>query len=85
MIIKYINSIIILPFIFSIKIYQFFISPVLKTNCRFIPTCSEYTILSLKEHGLGRGLFLSLRRILKCHPFGNKGYDPVSKKIKKEI
>ena len=75
----------ILPFILIIKLYQLFISPILKTNCRYLPTCSEYAILSFKEHGILKGLYLTLKRIISCHPYGGEGYDPVPKKIRKEI
>jgi putative membrane protein insertion efficiency factor len=75
----------ILPFIFVIKSYQWFVSPILKTNCRYLPTCSEYAVLSLKEHGIIKGLYLTFKRILSCHPYGGEGYDPVPKKIRKEI
>jgi len=67
----------IFPFIFIIKIYQKFISPVLLPSCRFSPTCSQYSIEALNKHGLLKGLWLSLKRISKCHPFGGSGYDPV--------
>ena len=68
-----------------IKIYKFFISPILGNSCRFVPTCSEYTIDALKTYGLLNGLMLSLKRILSCNPWGNSGFDPVKKqsKIKK--
>ena len=73
------NKIFIYPLIFIIKIYQFIISPLIGQNCRYFPTCSEYAIESLKLHGLLRGSFLAIRRILKCHPFGNHGFDPIPK------
>ena len=79
------KNISILPFVLFIKIYQLFISPILKSNCRYLPTCSEYSIESLKEHGIIRGVFLSIKRIMHCHPYGGNGYDPGPKKIKKEI
>ena len=75
----------ILPFIFVIKSYQWFVSPILKTNCRYLPTCSEYAVLSLKEHGIMKGLYLTFKRIFSCHPYGGEGYNPVPKKIRKEI
>ena len=75
----------ILPFILIIKSYQMLFSPILKTNCRYLPTCSDYAILSLKEYGIVKGLFLSIKRIFSCHPYGGEGYDPVPKKIRKEI
>ena len=73
---------IITYFLFStIKFYQFFISPILGQNCRYLPTCSEYTIQAIKKFGLVKGTSLSLNRISKCHPWGSHGYDPVPKKI----
>jgi hypothetical protein len=56
--------------------YKALVSPLLPEACRFAPTCSEYTRLALLEHGLGRGLGLGLRRLLRCHPFNPGGYDP---------
>lgn len=85
MIFKTIKTIIISILIFLIKIYQWLISPLLKTNCRYLPTCSEYSIESLKKHGIIKGIYLSLKRILNCHPFGDEGFDPVPKNTKKEI
>ena len=79
------NIIKILPFILIIRAYQWFISPILKTNCRYLPNCSEYAILSLQEHGVIKGLYLTFKRIFSCHPYGGEGYDPVPKKIRKEI
>ena len=67
----------IFPFIIVIKLYQFFISPFLGLNCRFNPTCSNYAINSLKKHGLIIGLYYSILRISKCHPWGDNGHDPV--------
>ncbi len=67
-----------------VKIYQVFISPYLGNNCRYIPTCSEYFIDSVKEFGFLKGIFLGLKRILSCHPIkilgGGEGLDPVKKK-----
>ena len=82
MINKLINSLIICPIIYVIKLYQYIISPILKTNCRYLPTCSEYSISALKEHGLFMGIYYSFKRILSCHPLGGCGFDPVPKKIK---
>ena len=65
-----------------IKIYKYLISPLLGNSCRYFPTCSEYSIDSLKTYGLFKGSFLSLKRILSCHPWGNGGIDPVKKEIK---
>ena len=66
--------------VYFIKFYQFTISPLIGSNCRFTPTCSDYAIQSLQEKGLIRGLFFSLKRLLKCHPWGGSGFDPISKK-----
>ncbi|MDB2589590.1 membrane protein insertion efficiency factor YidD [Candidatus Thioglobus sp.] len=63
-----------------IKFYQLFISPLLGSNCRFQPTCSEYAYDSVKEHGLIKGFILSAKRIGKCHPWHDGGFDPVPKK-----
>jgi uncharacterized protein len=69
-----------------IKVYRFIISPFLGNTCRYSPTCSEYSIEALKTFGLFKGLFISLKRILSCHPIkflgGGEGFDPVNKKIK---
>ena len=76
---------IINPFIFfiiiPIKFYQYFISPLSSSNCRFYPTCSQYCIESLRNFGLFKGTFFCFFRILKCHPFGGSGYDPVKNKF----
>ena len=66
--------------ILIIKAYQITLSPLLGSNCRFHPTCSEYTIQAVNEHGVYRGLILGVKRISKCHPLGPKGYDPVPDK-----
>ena len=69
-----------------IKGYRFLISPLLGHSCRYLPTCSEYCIESLKTFGFFKGLFVSIKRILSCHPIkflgGGEGFDPVNKKIK---
>ena len=64
-------------FIFPIKLYKTFISPLLGANCRFVPTCSEYAMQAIDRHGVIKGLLLSLWRILRCNPFCRGGYDPV--------
>ena len=69
-----------------IKGYKFVISPLLGPSCRYLPTCSEYSIEVLKEFGLAKGSFMSLKRILSCHPIrflgGDSGFDPVKKEMK---
>ena len=65
-----------------IKIYKFLISPFLGNSCRYLPTCSEYSIDALKTYGFFKGFFLSMKRILSCHPWGSGGFDPVKKEMK---
>ena len=68
-----------------IKLYRLCLSPIFGSNCRFSPTCSSYAIEALKVHGLLFGSFLTFKRLMKCHPFGSHGYDPVPPKKKKII
>mgnify|MGYP001242884777 FL=1 len=69
-----------------IKGYKFIISPLLGQSCRYLPTCSDYSVEALKTFGFFKGLILSVKRILSCHPIkflgGGEGFDPVNKKIK---
>ena len=69
-----------------IKGYKFLVSPLLGQSCRYFPTCSEYSIEALKTFGFFKGLYLSLKRILSCHPIkilgGGEGFDPVNKDMK---
>jgi len=65
-----------------IKVYKFLLSPLLGDNCRYFPTCSDYSIESLQKHGLSKGLLLSFKRILSCHPWGKGGFDPVQEEMK---
>ena len=65
-----------------IKGYQFILSPLFGHTCRYMPTCSDYSIEALKTFGLFKGLALSSKRILSCHPWVDGGFDPVKKKIK---
>jgi putative membrane protein insertion efficiency factor len=60
-----------------IDIYKYLISPLLGNNCIFLPTCSEYTKDSIVKFGLVKGCGLGLKRILKCHPWGKGGHDPI--------
>mgnify|MGYP003321248479 FL=1 len=66
-----------LIFIVPIKIYQILISPLLGPSCRFTPTCSQYTIEAIQKYGPFKGGWLGFRRILRCHPWGGCGHDPV--------
>ena len=77
------NKIVTLPLILLIRGYQLIVSPILGSNCRFMPTCSEYAIESLKAYGLIKGAFLTIKRIGKCHPWGSIGYDPLPTKMGK--
>lgn len=70
---KALSWLLILP----IRFYQIAISPLLPDSCRFTPTCSQYAIEALRKHGPIKGLYLAIRRILRCHPWGGSGYDPV--------
>ena len=69
-----------------IKIYKFLISPLVGHSCRYLPTCSEYSIEALRTFGFFKGSFLGIKRILSCHPIkflgGGEGFDPINKKIK---
>lgn len=64
-------------FIVLIKIYQYGISPLFPPSCRFTPTCSVYGLQAIKKYGPFKGGWLTLKRILSCHPWGKSGYDPV--------
>ena len=67
-----------------IKSYRYLLSPLLGHSCRYLPTCSEYSIEALQTFGFFKGVFISIRRILSCHPIkflgGGEGFDPVKKK-----
>ena len=71
-----------------IKSYKYLISPLLGNSCRYLPTCSDYSIDAIKIYGLSKGLALSLKRIFSCHPIkflgGGGGFDPVNKKMKEK-
>ena len=66
-----------------IRFYQVALSPWLGKNCRYQPTCSQYMLEALKVHGVYKGVFLGIKRILSCHPWGGSGYDPVPYKEEK--
>ena len=68
--------------IYLIKAYQRFVSPFLGSNCRFHPTCSDYSKEAIDKYGIVAGAWLSLKRISKCHPLGGSGLDPVPHKEK---
>lgn len=64
-------------FIVPVRIYRIFISPWLPDSCRHTPTCSQYAIEAVMLHGIFKGGFLAIKRILRCNPWGTSGYDPV--------
>ncbi|OYU84663.1 MAG: membrane protein insertion efficiency factor YidD [Flavobacterium sp. BFFFF2] len=74
---KWFKQIVIFPFIVLIRTYQICISPFLPANCRFYPTCSQYSLEAIKKFGPVKGTWLGFRRIVRCHPWGGNGYDPV--------
>lgn len=79
-IVKRISSAISWVLIKLIRLYQLTLSPLLGQSCRHYPTCSAYTMEAIEEWGVLRGVWLGIKRILKCHPWGSSGYDPVPKK-----
>ena len=62
---------------FPIKLYQLLLSPFIRPSCRFYPSCSHYAIEAINHFGIGKGLWLASRRLLKCHPWSDGGYDPL--------
>jgi uncharacterized protein len=74
---KSLNKILALPFILLIRFYQLVISPWLGPRCRFTPTCSQYGLQAFKKYGIFKGFWLTARRIVRCHPWGGHGYDPL--------
>lgn len=77
---KRMNELLKKLFIFPIRLYQWFLSPLLGSTCRFQPTCSHYMVGAIQEWGIFKGIWLGLKRIGRCHPWGGHGYDPVPKK-----
>jgi putative membrane protein insertion efficiency factor len=60
-----------------LKFYKYAISPLLPPSCRYTPTCSEYTAEAIEKYGVMKGVWLGVKRVLRCHPFHEGGYDPV--------
>lgn len=75
--IKGLRNLIVGLIILPVKFYQYVISPMTGASCRYTPTCSAYTVEALKKHGPIKGLWLSIKRIVSCNPWGGHGYDPV--------
>ncbi len=63
--------------IIPVRLYQILISPMLPPSCRFTPSCSQYAVEALRKHGAIKGSWLAIKRIMRCHPWGGSGYDPV--------
>ncbi|MBL4774840.1 MAG: membrane protein insertion efficiency factor YidD [Mariprofundus sp.] len=64
-------------FLWLVRFYQLFISPIIPPHCAHSPTCSHYMQEAVQQYGIGRGGWLGLKRLLRCHPFSKGGYDPV--------
>lgn len=74
---KILKKVSIFPFVLLIEFYRKCISPLKPPTCRFTPTCSQYALEAFRKHGPVKGLYLTVRRLLRCHPWGGHGYDPV--------
>jgi|TARA_Y100000992_G_scaffold61018_1_gene37391 putative membrane protein insertion efficiency factor len=70
---KFLSFLLVIP----IKVYQILISPILGPNCRYHPTCSQYSIEAINKYGPFKGTWLAIKRISSCHPWGGSGHDPV--------
>jgi putative membrane protein insertion efficiency factor len=70
---KFLSFLLVIP----IKLYQMLISPILGPNCRYHPTCSQYSIEAINKYGPFKGTWLAIKRISSCHPWGGSGHDPV--------
>jgi hypothetical protein len=71
-------------FILPIRLYQVTLSPLLGANCRYVPSCSQYMIDAIEEWGPVKGIWLGMRRISRCHPWGGHGHDPVPKRPRRK-
>jgi hypothetical protein len=74
---KLLRKVLVALLILPIRFYQRAISPMLPAACRYQPTCSQYAVEAIKKYGPIKGLWLAIKRILRCHPWGGSGYDPV--------
>jgi len=77
---NFLSAIVKSIFIFLIKVYQLFLSPFFGRQCRFTPTCSNYSKEAIEMHGPFRGVILTVKRLLRCHPWSKSGHDPVPEK-----
>lgn len=80
-IIRFMQQVICSP----IRLYQYVLSPLIKPCCRFYPSCSQYAITAIEQHGIVKGLWLAGRRLLRCHPWSAGGYDPVLPNTKEKF
>lgn len=74
---KVLRAVLTFPLVVLVRFYQYCISPFLPKACRYEPSCSVYAIEALRKHGIFKGSYLTAKRLLKCHPWGGSGYDPV--------
>ncbi|MFT6825873.1 MAG: putative membrane protein insertion efficiency factor [Patiriisocius sp.] len=78
-----ITQVLIVPFVFIIRIYQRVVSPLFPATCRYTPTCSYYALEALQTHGILKGGWLAVKRIVRCAPWGGHGHNPVPPKNRK--
>lgn len=76
-IIQWVRQLFVWLLLLPIYFYKVAISPLTPPSCRYTPSCSTYAVEAIRKHGPLRGLYLAVRRILRCHPWGGSGYDPV--------
>lgn len=76
-VLKLLKQFLTLLLLLPVKFYQTCISPLKPPTCRYVPTCSQYAVEAIKKYGPVKGLILAVKRILRCHPWGGSGYDPV--------
>lgn len=74
---KTLKQIAVFILLLPIKFYQYCISPLKPPTCRYTPTCSQYAVEAIRKYGPFKGLYLAIKRLLRCHPWGGSGYDPV--------
>ena len=79
-----IRKVISLILIALVKFYQYSISPLFPSSCRYTPTCSSYMVEAIQKHGPFRGGWMGIKRFARCHPWGGSGYDPVPEKEEKQ-
>ncbi len=80
-----VSFLVVQPVIWLIRLYQLLLSPLLGERCRFYPSCSRYAVEALKTHGFFMGIWLSLKRIIRCHPWCDGGLDPVPVRTEKKV